>query len=92
MAKNEDVVKLFLIKQEGYGSSIRSSGMKLFSYLTCIAQWIDDGLCINKTYYSNTSSTHLNLLLKNIGNSIKLYTVINIPKETSKLNDYITHG
>lgn len=91
MAKNEDIVKLFLEKKEGYGSSVYSSGKKLFSYTTCIAEWINKGLCINNTYYSNTTTRHTSLLYKNIGNSIKVYTAIKVPKGASKLEDYIVH-
>lgn len=68
--KNSEVVEAFLRKEMANNStgSLHSTGTKLFSYATCIAEWEDkewdnDTLIINLTKYSVTSSKHLYYLI-----------------------------
>lgn len=46
------------------GSNIMTLGPdKLYSYSTCIAQYYDGEYIINKTYYSRTTSRHVNYII-----------------------------
>lgn len=56
--KNKDVVRRFIDKEFASGSNLYSSGNKLFSYNTCIAQWWNDMIIINDTRYSSSTSRH----------------------------------
>lgn len=63
--KNKDVAKSFINKQPNESLHLKSTGEKLFSYTTCIAQWSNkeyNKLYVNYTKYSNTTSRHLSLL------------------------------
>jgi hypothetical protein len=62
----KEVAKAFLKKKTGKVGHLDSTGRKLFSYDTCIAQWDDTfGLVLNKTDYPNkTISRHQELILK----------------------------
>ena len=65
--RNIDVVKHFLVKQPASTTHLVSTGDLLFSYNTCIAQWITGkGLYINTTKYSRTTSTHTSMLKRNL--------------------------
>ena len=83
--RNEDVIKSFIHKVEAisYNGNLRSTGDRLFSYNTCIAEHLDNGdTAINITKYSNTTSRHQNMLKQ------KMYTtlqVINVPINTQQL-------
>lgn len=57
--KNREVVEKFFNGECATGSNLFSTGTKLFSYQTCIAQWYRPYLVINKTRYSVTTSKHL---------------------------------
>lgn len=56
--KNKEVVRAFLRKEVARTLNLMSTGDRLISYNTCIAQWVDKGLIINKTKYSTTTSRH----------------------------------
>lgn len=56
--RNRDVVKKFIDKEYASGSNLYSSGSKLFSYNTCIAQWYNNTIIINNTKYSSSTSRH----------------------------------
>lgn len=63
---NEEVVKDFLCKKEAFSNTrnLSSTGNRLFSYSTCIAEYNKDGiLYINLTKYSRTTSHHQSILL-----------------------------
>lgn len=64
--RNNQVIDAFLNHKEGASDNknLRSTGAKLFSYSTCIAQWLDDILIVNVTKYSKTTSTIQNRLVK----------------------------
>lgn len=60
--KNIEVIECFLKKDWGNSDHLHSTGDKLISYNTCIAQWNNDKIILNTTKYSVTSSIHLGLL------------------------------
>lgn len=66
--KNEEVVKAFIMKKKAYSNtgSLSSTGDRLFSYSTCIAEYDKYGnLVFNETKYSTTTSHHQTLLKRN---------------------------
>ena len=61
--KNKDVVLAFLKKEEAWGSHLYSTGKRLISYNTSIAEWYDNyHLITNNTKYSSTTSRWQNVL------------------------------
>ena len=60
--KWREVVDKFIEHSSAVGSNCFSTGEKLFSYETCIAQWLRGTLYINKTKYSPTTSKLQNYL------------------------------
>lgn len=58
--KNIDVIRNFFSHSpaKNYTDSLVSRDNKLFSYNTCIAEWIDEDIVINNTKYSPTTSKH----------------------------------
>lgn len=69
--KNVDVISAFVDKKPAGTMNLTSTGRKLFSYHTCIAQWTDDGiLIVNTTKYSATTSKHKTQLLNAVGSRI----------------------
>lgn len=58
MKTNQDVVKSFLNGKIAKSLSMTSTGDKLYSYNTIIAQWHNNELIVNKTKYSRTTSVH----------------------------------
>lgn len=63
-----DVITLFLHGEIGSSENLFSTGDKLFSYQTCIAERVkycdmNWNLLINDNYFSKTSSKHRNTLL-----------------------------
>lgn len=85
--RNNEVVEAFLRKERAVNStgSLSSTGTKLFSYATCIAQWYRGFLIVNYTKYSVTSSTHRNYLR----NHKQDYHVVEVPKEEKDLVKYL---
>lgn len=84
--RNVDVVKEFIRGNGAYGSNLRSTGDKLFSYSTCIAQFIDGTLYINTTRYSVTTSKHRYYIYRQYHHEIKELT--NIDYNTQDLRKY----
>lgn len=78
MKSNIDVIEAFL-NHENLGSlNLLSENDKLFSFDTCIAQWYDDELVINDTYYSPNMSKHVGLL-KRLGQDFDIRFVTGVP-------------
>lgn len=64
---NKDVVIAFLNMEKAKVNNLNSTGTRLFSYNTCIAQYInEDTILLNTTKYSVTTSKHLTILKRNI--------------------------
>lgn len=99
--KNIDVIIKFLNRTKASSSNgnLRSTGDKLFSYNTCIAEWhskkiIYDGematiasyeLTVNVTKYSTSTSKIQNMLLQKIPFGKTVYKVENVPINTQEL-------
>ena len=88
--RNSEVVEAFLKRRiaANIGGSLSSTGTKLFSYATCIAEWSNGSLIINLTKYSITSSKHLYYLKRSYQGSY--YTVLGVPIGESGLSKYQT--
>lgn len=89
--RNIEVIEAFVSKIKGKNKncSLESTGLKLYSYNTCIAEWYLEYKCIllNTTYYSNTTSRHQNLLGKNLPLNAAVVTNNNIEKNTDSLKN-----
>lgn len=99
--KNLDVIRKFLsrIKASSSNGNLRSTGDKLFSYNTCIAEWpikkiIYNGevvivcnyvLTVNVTKYSTSTSKIQTMLLQEIPFSQTVHKVENVPINTQNL-------
>lgn len=62
---NDDVVYNFMRRLPAYTRHLESRWDKLFSYNTCIAEFYDGVLLVNKEKYSQTTSRHTNLIYYN---------------------------
>lgn len=71
-----------MMKELAHSINLTSTGDKLFSYNTCIAQWKGDTLLINITKYSATTTKHL-YYVKRYG--IPYITVDNVKLNTQDL-------
>lgn len=97
MLKNKEVIELYMADPTivRVGSNIHTTNDgRLFSYNTCIVQYSGNGIyCINKTYYSNTTSRYLNMALRlieslrnNFNSHIKQVVYVEeVPKNTDYL-------
>ena len=56
---NQQVGEKFLKGEKGKSLNMTSTGDKLFSYNTIVAQWVDDKIVLNSTKYSATTSRHV---------------------------------
>ena len=93
--KNKEVISNFINKCEAinHHGSLRSTGDRLFSYNTCIAQWVDDTIWVNVSKYSTTTSGHRNSLISKCGIFLlEVHLIENVPiniqrlwKETEKM-------
>lgn len=85
--KNIEVIKFFLKGwlAKNWTGSLRSTGEKLFSYNTCIAERANDCLFVNITKYSSSTSRIQNMLLEYLGSSYKVKQVENVPINTQNL-------
>lgn len=84
---NKDVIQAFLDKVPAKCLNMHSTGDRLFSYSTCIAEWdkfSDYKLYINLTKYSVSTSKHQTYLIRSIG-SIRAIEVDDVPRETQNL-------
>lgn len=87
--RNKNVVDSFLRRQIAHTINLYSTGDKLFSYSTVIAQYIGDydnpTLVGNATKYSVTTSRHMSY----VKDSIDIYTTKYVPRGTNNLIPYI---
>lgn len=58
---NYQVIKAFIERRPASVNNVKSTGDKLFSYDTCIAQRHNNIMLINNTKYSMTTSRHLSM-------------------------------
>ena len=83
--KAEEVAEAFLKYEKASTNNIYSTGNKLFSYSTCIAQHSEGRIIGNATKYSSTTSKHLSYVKRNVTK----WTTKNVPVETSDLLNYL---
>lgn len=85
--RNIEVIKFFIkrVPAKSWTGNTRSTGEKLFSYNTCIAEWINGYLFVNITKYSSSTSRIQNMLLGYLGFTHKVKQVENVPINTQKL-------
>lgn len=99
--KNIDVIRKFFRRAKASSSNgnLRSTGDRLFSYNTCIAEWCSprtlyEGeaveirsytLVINVTKYSRSTSRIQTMLMSEIPFGRTMYKVDNVPINTQKL-------
>jgi hypothetical protein len=83
---NEKVVNAFLKRLEEYSLNMTSTGEKLYSYSTVVAQWIDGEVVFNATKYSRTTSKQTSIL--RYDKSLKQTTQY-VPFNTSDLRQYL---
>ena len=53
---NKEVCNAFVNKTNGQSGSMRTDGVKIYSYNTCIGEWVDGKIIINASKYSVTTS------------------------------------
>lgn len=81
--RNIDVVKNFLNGIAVSANNLSSSGDRLFSYRTCIAEFDEKGrLWYNGTKYSSTTSKHQHYI-RNLGNIFA--EVVDIPINSNSI-------
>ena len=88
--KNKDVVLAFLKKEKAWGSNLYSTGKRLISYNTSIAEWYSDYyLLVNHTRYSVTTSKHQHYLRSELVNSSNIIELClnNIDRNIHNLTD-----
>lgn len=83
--RNKEVVEAFFDRKTGQSLNRISSGDKLFSYDTCIAQWVGSKLLINITKYSKTTSRLQGEISRKAGCQVGYLG--NVSKHTKDLNE-----
>ena len=81
--KNSEVIECFLNGTIGNSCNLFSTGDKLISYKTCIAEKYNNLLLINMSKYSSTTSAIQNRLFKKAPYGKRMW---DIPKGTDKLS------
>lgn len=82
---NQQVGERFLKGEKGKSLNMVSTGDKLFSYNTIVAQWVDDKMVLNSTKYSPTTSKHV-YYVKSYADMV---TSEFVPIDTHDLRPYI---
>lgn len=83
--RNKDVVEQFLNRCKAYTLNLRSDGVRLMSYATCIAQFHNGLLIGNETKYSQTTSKHFNMVYPHVD----ILTTKLVPKGATSLVEYL---
>lgn len=82
----KEVIESFINKEYGSGSNCMSTGEKLYSYNTCIGQWVGNVIYINTTKYSNTTTKLQNyLLFKTRNHRLGVEILDDVPKNKTFL-------
>ena len=82
---NQQVGIKFLKGEKGKSLNMASTGDKLFSYNTVVAQWVGGRMVFNSTKYSRTTSKQVNWLI----NYSDMTTSKPVPFNTHDLSPYI---
>jgi hypothetical protein len=83
--RNKEVANMFLQGRFASTRHLCSTGDKLISYNTCIAQHYDDNIIGNATKYSTTTSCHIG----HIKTNITMWTTKKVPTDTVNLIPYL---
>lgn len=83
--RNSEVAKSFLSHIKADNLHLHATPTKLFSYYTCIAEFINGILVGNSTKYSVTSSRHLGY----IRSYVDVWTTIPVPMGIMSLKDFV---
>ena len=87
--KNKDVVLAFLDKREAWGSNLYSTGKRLISYNTTIAEWYSNYyLLVNHTRYSVTTSIHQGYLRRELVNIANNSNIIELCLNNIDINTH----
>jgi hypothetical protein len=86
--RNKDVVEGFLRGERCNTLHLFSTGKRLFSYNTCIAEKTNGVIWVNRTKYSVTTSIHLGLLLRRILGKTTIREVRNISINSGYLKSH----
>lgn len=94
MPTNQQVIQKFSKGEKCLGANLWSTGAKLYSYQTCIAQWSVMGsrMIVNKTKYSRTTSSKHQGPLRNMLRdkpNIEVIEVKDCPWGVDFLENYI---
>ena len=89
--KNKEVCKEFIRRRVARESNLISTGDKLFSYNTCIAQWHPHGVIYNETKYSPTTSRHQSYLRNAITHNIGWVEVVIVDNINFNTRDLIPY-
>lgn len=86
--RNKEVAYAFTCRRPATGSNLMSTGDRLYSYNTCIAQYDDDNtLYVNLTKYSGTTSRHQTYLKWHLRNNT-FKEVFNVPRGIHNIKPY----
>ena len=99
MRTNKEVAEAFVLGNASANANMTSTGDRLFSYHTCIAEsflnkYNEICFVVNDTRYSNTTARHRNLMLNALnkllfqGFIIQVTRVDNVPIGTQSLKQY----
>jgi len=92
--KNSDVIKAFLLGNIASSNNLFSSGDKLISYSTTIAQFNreDCNYYINNTKYSVTTSKAHNEVARLLDGHPNIIMLDDVPKNTYDLVEFYKNG
>lgn len=85
---NQETMKKFIQGESGKSLNMTSTGDRLFSYQTVIAERIDNHIYINSTKYSPTTSKQTTQLTNELTEGYT-ETTKHAPRGTTSLVDYI---
>lgn len=89
MNTNASVIDSFLKHEENCAGHLMSTGKRLISYQTTIAQWYEGYLIVNMTKYSQTTSKHRGILLRKCSSRMNLIPVEDVVLREDNLAHYL---
>ena len=103
--RNDDVVRHFVYRLEdarNHGRTLTYEDKKLFSYSTCIAQWVGGNIVLNDTQYSATTSRIMRYVRQHIAHRYDsseygtvrsadvIKAITGVPQNTQDLISYLS--
>lgn len=84
-----DVIIAFLRKEPYKKNNVVSTGNKLFIENTCLGQWLEHGVLINRTDYDGKYFKTQENLFKQAANGMLIFRALtNVPLESENLKEY----